>query len=293
TRGIGGGPANVISALARLKTGLRLWPMGAIGDDDYGAFILAECRKLDLPTETLRTKAAVATAHTHVMSVSGRSRTFFYQGGANDTLSVEDFPVGTFADSDARLFYLGYLTLLEKLDTVDETGTTGALQVLSRAKAAGLVTCVDLVSMPRPDFRDIVEATAPQIDYLIMNEIEAGFATGLDGNLADAEALNRMANALLRLGVRKAVVVHCVERVVWASADGEVMSVDVKTIPSEEIASNLGAGDAFCAGLLYGVHEGWSPAEAIDLAVRTAHASLKGHTATEAIPSLSELKGTV
>ncbi|MEM7378331.1 MAG: PfkB family carbohydrate kinase, partial [Pseudomonadota bacterium] len=43
SRGIGGGAANVIAALARLETGLPLWPMGAIGDDEPGQFILERC----------------------------------------------------------------------------------------------------------------------------------------------------------------------------------------------------------------------------------------------------------
>jgi sugar/nucleoside kinase (ribokinase family) len=289
TRGIGGGAANVISALARLDTGLPLWPMGAVGDDDYGAFILDECRALGLPTAGLKPKAGVATAHTHVMSVSGESRTFFYQGGANDALSADDFPPGTFADSNARLFYVGYLTLLGELDAFAD-GTTGAAQVLARAQAAGMVTCVDLVSMPHPDFRTIVAAAAPHVDYLIVNEIEAGFATGMEGT--DAPALARMAEALLSLGVAKAVVVHCVERVIWADADGSVLAVEVTPFAPNEIASNLGAGDAFCAGLLFGLHEGWPADKAIDLAVQVAATSLKGHTATEAIPPLKDLKGT-
>ena len=41
-RGVGGGPANVITALAKLETDLPLYPMGAIGDDEYGALILKD-----------------------------------------------------------------------------------------------------------------------------------------------------------------------------------------------------------------------------------------------------------
>ena len=93
-RGVGGGAANVITTLAKLETGLSLYPMGAIGEDEYGEFILNECRLLGLPTSGLKSKAGVATAHTHVMSVAGQSRTFFYQGGANDMLTIDDFPEG-------------------------------------------------------------------------------------------------------------------------------------------------------------------------------------------------------
>ena len=288
TRGIGGGAANVISALAKLETGLPLYPMGAIGDDAQGTFILDECRGLGLPTSGLFVKPGVATAHTHVMSVAGQSRTFFYQGGANDVLSASDFPAGTFANTPARVFYLGYLTLLGELDETTEDGSTNAAKVLQRARAAGLVTCVDLVSMKHPRFREIVTSAAPHIDYLIANEIEAAFASGHEP-ATGAREVTAMARALRHLNVKQAVVVHSVERVVWVGADGSEFVVEIPPLHPDEIASNLGAGDAFCAGLIYGIHQELTAHEAIEIAISTAKVSLKGLTATSAITPLSSL----
>ena len=285
-RGVGGGPANVITTLAKLETGLPLYPMGAIGEDEYGAFILKECSRLGLPTSGLISKTEVATAHTHVMSVAGQSRTFFYQGGANDTLNINDFPEGTFKGTSARIFYLGYLTLLRNLDQIIDDNSTNAAEVLKRAQNAGLVTCVDLVSIHHPEFSRIVEGAAPFVDFLISNEIEAAQATGTrvdEKTLTSVEALTQMAHGMLDLGVRKAVIIHCVERVVWMDANRDVFVIEVELVRPEEIASNLGAGDAFCAGLLYGIHESRGPERAIQLGNAVAQASLKGLTATSAI----------
>ncbi|MEO0917687.1 MAG: carbohydrate kinase family protein, partial [Pseudomonadota bacterium] len=214
TQGMGGGAANVISALAKLETGLPLYPMGAIGDDAEGAFILEECRTLGLPLKGLFIKPGIGTAHTHVMSVAGQSRTFFYQGGANDVLSADDFPTGTFADTPARIFYLGYLTLLGELDKATEEGSTKAAEILKRARASGLISCVDLVSLHHPRFQDIVASAAPELDYLIANEIEAALATG-NRPINSTNGLLGRARELLELGVQKAVVLHSAERVVW------------------------------------------------------------------------------
>ncbi|MEM6634695.1 MAG: carbohydrate kinase family protein [Pseudomonadota bacterium] len=292
TRGIGGGAANVIAALARFDTGIPLWPMGAVGDDDYGAFILDECRALGLPTSQLHEKAGIATAHTHVMSVAGQSRTFFYQAGANDGLSAVDFPAGTFAQTNARLFYLGYLTLLGELDRLAEDGTTDAARVLQRAQKAGLSTCVDLVSAHHPAFQAIVAAAAPFIDYLVVNEVEAARATGThltDFAASDPGALAALGRALVGYGVSKAAIVHSADLAVWCGAHGTEIIAAVDPLPPAEIASHLGAGDAFCAGLLYAVHEGWSPDLALQLANTAARASLRGVTATSAIPPLRTL----
>ncbi len=288
TRGVGGGAANVISALARLETGFPLYPMGAVGDDEHGMFILEACKTLGLPTSGLFTKAGIATAHTHVMSVAGQSRTFFYQGGANDALSADDFPVGTFADTEASIFYLGYLTLLGELDKTTEDGTTNAAKVLNRARHAGLTTCVDLVSIRHPRFHEIVAAAAPCVDYLIANEIEAAFASVNEPAQTTCD-LTQLAHSLLGLGVRQAVILHSAEQAVWLGADGTELAFAIAPLPPEEIASNLGAGDAFCAGLLYGIHEAVSPDRALQIAIAAARASLKGLTATSAIPSLDLL----
>ena len=77
------------------------------------------------------------------MSVAGQSRTFFIKAGANDSLNIDDFPEGTFKDTSALIFYLGYLTLLRDLDQILDDNTTNAAGVLRRAHNAGLVTCVD------------------------------------------------------------------------------------------------------------------------------------------------------
>ncbi len=288
TRGIGGGAANVVAALAKLETGFPLFPMGALGDDEHGEFVVSECRALGLPATGLTVKPGVATAHTHVMSVAGQSRTFFYQGGANDVLGLDDFPAGTFADTSARIFYLGYLTLLGELDEIAAGGSTNAGRVLERASQAGLVTCVDLVSMPHPRFAQIVASAAPFVDYLVANEIEAALSTGGTPD-TNTEALLTMARSLRGQGVKRAVILHCTERAVWVGTDGVEQVFEVAPLPADEIASTLGAGDAFCAGLLYGVHQGMSPDRAVSIAISTARASLKGLTATSAIPPLRSL----
>tara|TARA_B110001450_G_scaffold55520_1_gene52076 strand:- start:2910 stop:3905 length:996 start_codon:yes stop_codon:yes gene_type:complete len=286
TRGVGGGAANVITALAKLETGLPLYPMGAIGEDEYGAFIINECSSLGVPTSGLISKTNFATAHTHVMSVGGQSRTFFYQGGANDTLTINDFPEGTFKSTSARIFYLGYLTLLRDLDQLIEDNLTNAAKVLKRAQNAGLVTCVDLVSIHHPEFSRIVGRAAPFVDFLISNEIEAAQATDTKvgpESLTSVKTLVQMAHKILDLGVRNAVIIHCVERVVWVGSDRNVFTIEIEALRADEIASNLGAGDAFCAGLLYGIHESRGPERAVQLGNAVAQASLKGLTATSAI----------
>jgi len=290
---IGGGAANVIAALTKLDTGLQLWPMGAVGQDDYGRLVLGRCDAMGLNTSAIKIDPTTQTAHTHVMSVPGQSRTFFYQGGANDKLCEGDFKGMLLGKCSARIFYLGYLMLLGALDCMDDNGETGATRVLAKARAAGMLTCVDLVSIAHPEFPVSVQSALPQIDCLILNEIEAAYATGHalspEGDIPSEEALKGRARQLVERGVRQAVILHTPQNSLWVGADGSECSVRTVPLPSAAIVSPLGAGDAFCAGLLYAIHEGWTAHKCLALANATARASLCGTTASEAIPSLEEL----
>jgi sugar/nucleoside kinase (ribokinase family) len=105
------------------------------------------------------------------------------------------------------------------------------------------------------------------LDYLVINELEAGEFSGLEmrdaddaniAHIADADGCWRQA--------RQRVVIHCPEGA-WGEAPGE----QGRWIPSwlleqKEIIGSVGAGDAFCAGFLYGCHESLPLTESIYLA---------------------------
>jgi len=53
---------------------------------------------------------------------------------------------------------------------------------------------------------------------------------------------------------------------------------------------SVGAGDAFCAGFLYGCHERWSLTDSVRLAHVCARASLLAANAIDGAKTLDELK---
>lgn len=287
--GTGGGAANVLLALAAFRTGLPLYALGLIGTDRHSETVRSAVIGAGADSAGLKRSDRAPTAHTHVMNLPGDSRTFFYHPGTNDLLVEDDISVEAVAAKGAAVFYLGYLNLLGKLDEIDARGVTGAARVLSRASAAGMVTAVDLVSTDRAEFRAAVEAALPQIDYLFLNEIEAARATGLSTDPADEAALAAAARHLLGQGVRRAVVLHTPALGLWLGADGTMLLRRPDPVMPEDIVSPVGAGDAFAAGCLFGIHEGWSPDACLRLGHRAAAAALKGATATESIPPLSAL----
>lgn len=291
--GVGGGAANVLSDLRSFEVDFPLIPVGRIGNDAYGERILEHCRKFNFPTEFIEQDVTSSTAHTQVMNLPGDSRTFFYHGGANDTLSQENIRMDALEKQNAKIFYLGYPMLLKKLDELQQDGSTGAAAILQQARAAGMLTCVDLVSAESPLYQETIAASLPHIDYLTLNETELSRASAMnvlnaDGKLDQALVL-RAAQHLLAAGVAKALIVHTPELGLWLSADMTETWIDPSKIPPEEIKSPVGAGDAFCAGTLFGIHQGWMPEKTLNLAHRAARAALGGMTATDGIQSIGRL----
>ena len=61
-------------------------------------------------------------------------------------------------------------------------------------------------------------------------------------------------------------------------------------IPASEIVSSVGAGDAFCATMLYALHEDMPLAEGLRMAAAAAWFNLHNATSVGGAPTLAELQ---
>ncbi|MFS8054128.1 carbohydrate kinase family protein [Rhizobium sp. BR 317] len=291
--GVGGGAANVVTDLASLGFPGKLAAAGCIGADPDGEIVKARLLSAGINIGGLTALTDRVTAHTHVMNVPGQNRTFFYHGGANDAVTDALVSPQTFARAGYRLFYLGYLMLLPGLDQIGPDGRSGASRLLEAAQRAGLATCVDFVSSEDPEFAAKVGVALPFCDFLIINEIEAGRATSVtvrdaEGNLNEAGLLDA-GERLLAAGVTKGAIIHAPEICFWFAPAASPIVTRSRPVEPPDIVSTVGAGDAFCAAVLYGLHEDW-PVEDICAAAHGAAAHcLAGATATDGIPNMTVL----
>ncbi len=278
----GGGPYNALKDLAAMKAPFPLEAAGLVGRDANGDWIMHDCQAAGIDTRQLQQTAEAPTSYTDAMTVASTGRrTFFHQRGANALLGEPHFD---FSQTTAKMFHLGYLMLLDEMDRLLPEGGSVAAKVLARAKQAGLITTVDIVSTENPQFREIAEAALPFTDYLIINEIEAGKVAGLDlrpGDRVDVSACAEAARRLLARGVSQQVVIHFVDGAVVADSSGGITTQGSLVLPEGFIVGATGAGDAFAAGYLYGIHENLGISASIELAVCTAAACL-----THSTPSL-------
>lgn len=289
SRGTGGAPYNVLVDLAKMKAPFPLAGVGLVGDDEDGRTIVADCSAAGIDMAQVRTSKEAGTSYTDVMTVQSTGRrTFFHSRGANSLLDEADFDL---ASSPARILHLGYLLLLDRMDVVAPDGTTGSSRLLRRARALGMKTSVDVVSEHGNRFPTVVTPALPHTDYLIVNELEASKSSGIEvlkDGVLDFALVARAAARLLDLGVNEWVVVHAPEGALARHKDGTLHVHGSVAMPSDKVAGTAGAGDAFAAGALLGLHEGWPMPRCLKMGVCAAATSLLHPTCTGGVLPASE-----
>jgi sugar/nucleoside kinase (ribokinase family) len=275
--------------LSRMGAPFPLEAVGLVGDDADGRTILADCAAHRIDVTQLKITSSAPTGYTDVMSVreTGR-RTFFHARGANALLAPEHFD---FTRTKAKQFHLAYLLLLDALDAPGEDGRAKAHGVLRRARAAGIKTSLDCVSAAPARQREVVAPVLPEVDVFFCNDFEAEHVTGImvgRGDQLDRPAVERAGKALIELGVRDWVVIHFPEGACACSRSGQVLWQTRVAVPPSDIAGTAGAGDAFAAGVLYGLHEEWTMQRSLELGVSAAAASLRHPTCSESVVTVAE-----
>lgn len=289
--GLGGCAHNVLVDLARLESGVPLYAGGCVGDDDHGRMCLDAIRKYHIDPTNMRVLKDEKTSYTDVMSetTGSSSRTFFHYRGANAKLTKE---MVMSVDCPARIFHLGYLLLLDEMDKEDSVYGTVAARVLDALQKKGFKTSVDVVSEEGDRYRKVVLPCLKYTDYLIVNEVEAGACLGRDlrenGGGINPENVKAAALDLLGLGVREMVVIHYPEGGVAVTR--EQSAYEPSYVPDGKgVVSSVGAGDAFCAGALYAIHEGFGLSGLLTFANACARFNLLCATSTGGAPTKTQV----
>ncbi len=276
SRSIGGCVPNVAVDLKKLCPSMDILAIGKVGDDDNGRYAKEMMAQTGVDVSRVVSMTGEKTSFSQVMSIIGGQRTFFVYAGASAQFGVEDVALDNL---QARILHLGYFLLLDKIDHGD------GLILLKNAQQAGLKTSIDLVS-ENTDRYGLVLPCLPYVDYLIINEHEAEKLTDIP---ATNENLPRIAKALMDAGVREKVIIHKPDCAICYSSEG-VTVVGSYVLPEGYIQGTTGAGDAFCAGALVGIHEGWSDREILEFSSAAAVAALGAADATSGLKTVGQVR---
>lgn len=275
-KAIGGCVPNVALDLKKISPKLPVRVFGRVGSDADGAYVRQTLDAAGLDTAGLLTDENAPTSFTEVMSVTGGQRTFFTYSGASAAFGAEDVDFG---EELPAILHLGYFLLLQKVDDGDGLG------ILKAAQAQGIRTSIDLVS-ENSDRYSLVKPCLPYTDYLIVNELEAGMLTGMEPTNTN---LQKIAQKLKEMGVREKVIIHKPDCAVCLSDAGFTVMPSY-ALPAGYIKGTTGAGDAFCAGALYGIYQNWPDGQILEFASAAAVMALGSADATSGLVEEQAIK---
>lgn len=286
----GGSVCNTIVDLAKLDPSMHLIASGFAGHDAEGDFLLSELGKypnIDLSM----VKRTGRTSFTAVMSNNQtKERTFFVHAGANAYYGEEYID---WEKLDVDIFHIGYILLLPHLDDEDPAYGTRMARLLHRVKEQGIRTSIDVVSETGDRFRRLVTPALKYADYCIINELEAQQTTGIDLRGGDGvlhpENMEAALKRLFELGVSTWAVIHCPEMGCAMDQSGKFYQEKSLKLPHGYIKGTTGAGDAFCAGMLYAAETGKTLDEALKLGACSAAASLSEVSASGGMRGAEEV----
>lgn len=289
SKSVGGCLCNDIVDLAKLDPQLPLVALGRTGDDEAGAYLMEQL-KAHSNIDLQHVKITGTTSFTLVMADEiTKQRTFYHCRGGNAGFCQEDIP---WDKLDVDLLHIGYILLLDTLDEDDAEYGTKMARLLHTAQQKGIKTSIDVVSEASDRFRKKVCPALKYTDYCVINEVEASASTGIQLRTEDGALIRENFPAALKamkeLGVSTWAVIHCPEVGMGLDENDNLVEVPSLKLPEGWIAGTVGAGDAFCSGVLYAAWKGMDLRSAIEMGTASAACSLRKPGATEGMCTAEE-----
>lgn len=291
---VGGSPTNIAVGARRL--GVRSGVLTAVGQDPVGDFILKFLSREGIDTSFIPRKPQHRTSAVLLgIEPPDRFPLVYYRGNAADIeLTIDDVEASPIANTP--IFQFAGTNLSR------EPSRSATLYAAEAAKSAGATVVMDIDF--RPDqwhdiraFGVVVRSSLRLVDIVIGTEDEIN-ATSItrtdqmhvtDSQMSGARitgAGNPVAQ-LLALGPKLVVQKLGAEGAALHYPSGEVAPVPGYPV---DVINVLGAGDAFAAGFLYGLHKKWSLYRCTRLGNACGAILVTKHGCAEFMPTMAEVE---
>jgi fructokinase len=236
----GGAPANVAVGLARL--GVSTGFMGKVGNDPFGQFLLKVLQQEGVEVSSVRISSSARTALAFVSLQKDGERDFmFYRHPSADMLFTPE-DVDEALLRSAKIFHFGSISL------IGEPSRSATHRALDIARGEGMLISYD----PNLRFNLWPEAESAKLhilevwehaDVIKISQEELIF-------LSDVSNPEKGGRGLWHEDLRLLVITQGRDGCTYLTADhsGYLNGFHVETVDT------TGAGDAFVAGLLMGLH---------------------------------------
>lgn len=232
-----GGCANS-TATDLAKIGIRTAVIGKVGNDGFGDFMVNSLRRNGVDCSGVVRDEETATSATMVMVHGDGERSFVHYIGANAALTEDD--VNFEVVKSSKILHVAGAFLMPGID-----GEPTA-RVLKKAREMGVTTTLDTAWDSKGNWMKLLEPCLQYVDYAVPSIEEARMVTG-KYDPAD------VAKVLMDKGVGTVALKMGDQGCYIRSKDTE-LSIPIYKVDAIDA---LGAGDAFAAGFLAGIVNGW------------------------------------
>ena len=263
-RHAGGKGLNQAIAASRLGADVRL--LGAVGDDESGAWLRELIRADNVNDEGVATVTGPSGTAIIEVDARGLNRIIVVPGANGHVLADV---IGT----SIRAMH-GVAVVM----TNGEVPLSASRAALAAGRAIGALTILN--PAPVLDYREHLV----DVDIFVPNEHEAAALSGLPTE-TDAEA-RAAAQFFFSQGIANVVITRGANGAIWASASGvaEVKTFEVNAIDT------VAAGDAFCGGLAAALANGYEFSDALTWASAAGALAVTIKGASPSLPMRDEVQ---
>jgi len=233
---VGGCAANVAIGLAKQGVGVEL--SGCVGRDANADQMLSILQGHEIGCRAVVRSASLATSQTVILLVKGEDRRFIHVFGANRDYCVSHINQEWVEGLD--VLYLGGLFALPGIN-MKELG-----ELLKFCRARRVTTVVDVVVPQQQKGFGGLDRVLPYVDYFLPNDQEAERLTG------KSDVMDQL-RAFRKCGVQTVIITQGSQGAVGVQGDDLYRAGVFRT----QVVDPSGSGDAFAAGVVTGIVEGW------------------------------------
>jgi sugar/nucleoside kinase (ribokinase family) len=221
-----------------VKQGLAVEVTGCLGKDPSAQVLLSNLENNGVNCQRIVFSKTLPTSKTVILLVKGQDRRYIHSFGANADFRVQDIDREWLRELD--IFYLGGLFLMPAFDPI------GFIDLLKFCRSHKIISVVDVVIPQNFELPSDLKPLLSNIDYFMPNDDEAKRLTGHNDPKMMLQTLLEWGAGTVFLTLGKNGVMAGTQETHWQASIYPVKMLD----PS-------GSGDAFAAGILTGIANGW------------------------------------
>ncbi len=262
----GGKGLNQSIALALARAGVETYQAGAIGTD--GMFLLEQLKEAGVKTDLVKILGDVRTGNAIIQNDDEGDNCIVLFGGANQAITKEqvDEVFKDFTNED-------YLLIQNEINELS--------YIVEKAKEEGM----KIILNPSPMNEKIMKLPLDQIDYFILNEIEAMQILEMD---KPEEIDGKYIASLLHERFKDATIV------LTLGSEGSVCISDdeyvEQSIYKVKAIDTTAAGDTYTGYFIAGILNGKTIKESMDIASKASAIAVTRQGAAPSIPVLEEVE---